>query len=84
MSGRKSNKLRTPVTAIGRSAAVADALLKIIAVGVAGGAALIKGSQKVGEMLESNAEESKKKLEERREADKAEVRRIVDAKKVDD
>ncbi len=54
------------------------ALLKIIAVGVAGGALLISGAKSVGEVLLDKQENDSKRLDERREADKEAVRRIVE------
>lgn len=54
------------------------ALLSIIAAGVAGGALLISGAKALGEFIESERAGSLEKLEERREADKAEVRRIME------
>ena len=52
-------------------------LLKIIAVGVAGGALLISGAKQLGEALLDKQVSDLKKLEEQREADKEEVRRIA-------
>ena len=52
-------------------------LLKIIAYGVAGGALLISGAKQLGEALLDKLVSDYKKLEEQREADKEEVRRIV-------
>ena len=52
-------------------------LLKVIAVGVAGGALLISGAKQLGEALLSKQESDSKKLEDQRAADREEVRRIV-------
>ena len=52
-------------------------LLKIIAVGVAGGALLISGAKQLGEALLDKQESDNKKLEDQRAADREEVRRIV-------
>ncbi len=52
-------------------------LLKIIAVGIAGGALLISGAKQVGEALLDKQESDSRKLEEKREADREEIRRIV-------
>lgn len=54
------------------------ALLKIIAVGVAGGALLISGAKSLGEVLLEKQDSSSKKLADKREADKEAVRRIVE------
>lgn len=53
-------------------------LIKILAYGLAGGALLISGAKQIGEALLSKQESDSKKLEEQREADKEEVRRIVE------
>ncbi len=53
-------------------------LLKIIAVGVAGGALLISGAKSLGEALLDKQESDSKKLEEKREADREAVRKIVE------
>lgn len=54
-----------------------EALLKIIAVGVAGGALLISGAKTLGEALLDKQESDSRKLESQREADKEAVRRIM-------
>lgn len=79
MANRKSFNFRTPVSTNIDNAEVADALLKIIGIGVAGGIMLIKGSQKLGEKLESALVSAQDKLEERKAADRAEVRRIIES-----
>lgn len=53
-------------------------LLKIIAFGVAGGAALIGGAKALGEKLEEKQVKDYEKLEAQREADKENVRRIME------
>lgn len=53
-------------------------LLKIIAAGVAGGAALIGGAKVLGEKLEDKQVRDYEKLEAQREADKENVRRIME------
>ena len=52
-------------------------LLKIVAVGVAGGALLISGAKQLGEALLDKQESDNKKLEDQRAADREEVRRIM-------
>ena len=54
------------------------ALLKILAVGVAGGALLISGAKSVGEALLEKQDRDSKRLDERREADREAIRRIMD------
>lgn len=53
-------------------------LLKIVAYGLAGGALLISGAKQLGEALLDKQTNDYKKLEEQREADREEVRRIVE------
>ena len=53
-------------------------LLKIVAYGLAGGAHLISGAKQLGEALLDKQTSDYKKLEEQREADREEVRRIVE------
>ena len=53
-------------------------LLKIIAYGVAGGALLISGAKQLGEALLDKQVSDYEKLEAQREADKEEVRRIME------
>lgn len=53
-------------------------LLKIIGVGVGGGAILIGGSKAVGEKLLIRQAEGERKLEEKRAADREEARRITE------
>lgn len=80
MANKKSFNFRTPSSTNIDSAEVADALLKIIGVGVAGGILLVKGAQKVGEKLETVLTVAQDKLDERRAADRAKVRNIVESK----
>ena len=60
------------------------ALLKIVAIGFAGGAALIGGAKAFGEALESKQQSDHEKLEERRALDREEVRRITAAESATD
>ena len=53
-------------------------LLKIVAVGVAGGALLISGAKQLGEALLDKQASDQKKLEDQRAADREEIRRIVE------
>lgn len=53
---------------------LAGTLLKIVAIGVAGGAALIGGAMKLGEQIENKQREDYIRLEEEREAQKEAVR----------
>lgn len=57
---------------------LAEALLMVIGVGIAGGAALIAGAKKLGESLQAADEESKKKLEAQREAYNEAVRKAAE------
>ena len=54
------------------------ALLKIIAIGVAGGALLISGAKQLGEALLDKQVSDYEKLEAQREADREEIRRIME------
>ncbi|MBQ3370564.1 MAG: hypothetical protein IJG48_06030 [Mogibacterium sp.] len=53
-------------------------LIKIVAVGVAGGALLISGAKQLGEALLDKQASDQKKLEDQRAADREEIRRIVE------
>ncbi len=53
-------------------------LLKIVAYGVAGGALLVSGAKALGEALLDKQVSDYEKLEAQREADKEEVRRIME------
>lgn len=55
-----------------------SALIKIVGIGFAGGAVLIGSAKKIGEAIESKQAGDIEKLEERREADREEVRRITE------
>ena len=57
---------------------LASSLLKIVAYGVAGGALLISGAKALGEALLDKQVSDYEKLEAQREADKEEVRRIME------
>lgn len=57
---------------------LAGTLIRVIAYGVAGGALLIGGAKQFGEMLLDKQESDQKLLEERRAADREEIRRIVE------
>ncbi len=57
---------------------LAGTLIRVIAYGVAGGALLIGGAKQLGEMLLDKQESDQKLLEERRAADREEIRRIVE------
>ncbi len=59
-------------------ASLGGALLTILAAGVAGGALLISGAKALGEFILEEQKDGYRKLEERREADKEAVRRIMD------
>ena len=73
-----SNKSGIDNINAGPDKSLGEVLIKIIAYGVAGGALLISGAKQIGEALLSKEDSDKRKLEEQREADKAEVRRIVE------
>ena len=72
-----SNKTGINNISAGPGKGLGGTLLKIIAYGVAGGALLISGAKQLGEALLDKQASDYKKLEEQREADKEEVRRIV-------
>lgn len=73
-----SNKSK--ISNIGKpDASLGGALLTIIAAGVAGGALLISGAKALGEFLLEEQKKDYTKLEEKREADKEAVRRIMDS-----
>ena len=60
-----------------------SALLSIVAVGFTLGAALIGAAVALGEAIEGIQADGQKKLDERREADREEVRRIIEAESGD-
>lgn len=61
----------------GPGGGLGGALLKILAVGVAGGALLIGGAKTLGEALLDKEANDNKRLEETREAAREAVRRIM-------
>ena len=75
MASKKANLGNVKANAGG---GLGSALLKIIAVGVAGGALLISGAKTLGDALLDKQESDSKKLSDRREADKEAVRRIME------
>lgn len=74
MASNKSGLKRVSSNAGG---GLGGALIKILAVGVAGGALLISGARTLGEALLDKQESDSKKLADRRESDKEAVRRIM-------
>ena len=66
--------------AAGRSggSGLGGTLLTMLAAGVAGGALLIAGAKTAGDKMLEKQESDERKLGERREADKEEVRRITE------
>ena len=82
-SSEEGLKMASNKTGINNINAAADrnlgsTLLKIVAYGVAGGALLISGAKRFGEVLVEKQENDYKKLEEQRAADREEIRRIVE------
>lgn len=73
-----SNKTGIDNISAGPGKGLGGALIKILAYGVAGGALLISGAKQLGEVLLDKQENDHRKLEERREADREEIRRIVE------
>ena len=73
-----SNKTGIDNINAGAGSGLGGTLLKIIAYGVAGGALLISGAKQLGEALLDKQVRDYEKLEARREADKEEVRRIME------
>ena len=73
-----SNKTGIDNISAGPGKGLGGTLIKIIAYGVAGGALLISGAKQLGEALLDKQESDQKKLEERRAADRDEIRRIVE------
>ena len=74
-----SNKTGMTKAAGSAGSGLGGSLLKIVAIGFAGGAALIGGAKALGEALEGRKESDLQRLEERRAADREEVRRITAA-----
>lgn len=62
----------------GAGSGLAGVLLGMIAAGIGGGAVLIASSKAVGEKLLDKQEADELKLQAQREADKEEVRRIME------
>ncbi len=73
-----SNKTGIDNIQAGIAPSLGKALLKIIAFGVAGGAALIGGAKALGDKLEEKQVRDYEKLEAQREADRENVRRIME------
>lgn len=73
-----SNKSKISNVGGKKDASLGGALLTIIAAGVAGGALLISGAKALGEFILDEQKNSYTKLEEKREADKEAVRRIME------
>lgn len=73
-----SNKTGIDNLNAGAGGGLGSTLLKIVAVGVAGGALLISGAKQLGEALLDKQVSDYEKLEARRAADREEVRRIVE------
>ena len=73
-----SNKTGIDNINAGAGSGLGGTLLRIIAYGVAGGALLISGAKQLGEALLDKQVRDYEKLEAQREADKEEVRRIME------
>lgn len=73
-----SNKTGIDNINAGAGGGLGGTLIKILAVGVAGGALLISGAKQLGEALLDKQASNYEKLEVKREADKEEVRRIAE------
>lgn len=73
-----SNKTGIDNISTGACGGLGGTLLKIVAYGVAGGALLISGAKALGEALLDKQTADYEKLEAQREADKEEVRRIME------
>ena len=73
-----SNKTGIDNLNAGAGKNLSGTLLKIVAYGLAGGALLISGAKQLGEALLDKQTSDYKKLEEQREADREEIRRIVE------
>ncbi len=76
MASRKASIKRGTMPAA--APGLGKVLLKIVAAGVGGGAVLIAGSKAAGEKLLDMQADKEKKLEEKRAADREEVRRIME------
>ena len=75
--GMSSNKTGIDNLKAGAGGGLGSTLLKIVAVGVAGGALLISGAKQLGEALLDKQESDQKRLGDQRAADREEVRRIM-------
>lgn len=73
-----SNKTGIGNIGTGKAGDLGGTLLKIVAYGVAGGALLISGAKALGEAMLDKQVSDYEKLEAQREADKEEVRRIME------
>lgn len=73
-----SNKTGIGNIGTGKVADLGGTLLKIVAYGVAGGALLVSGAKALGEALLDKQVSDYERLEAQREADKEEVRRIME------
>ena len=73
-----SNKTGIDNIKAGAGGGLGGTLLKIMAYGVAGGALLVSGAKALGEALLDKQVSDYEKLEAQREADKEEVRRIME------
>lgn len=72
-----SNKTGIGNSRVKPGVSLGGALLTIIAAGAAGGALLISGAKALGEFLLEEQKSNEARLEEKREADREEVRRIM-------
>ena len=79
-----SNKTGMRKAKAGSAPRLGEALLSIVAVGFTLGAALIGAAVALGEAIEGIEAGEKEKLEERRSADREEVRRIIEAESGDE
>ena len=73
-----TNKTGIDNISAGVARGLGGTLLKIVAYGVAGGALLVSGARALGEALLDKQVSDYEKLEAQREADKEEVRRIME------
>lgn len=79
-----SNKTRMSGPAGTSNGGIGGILIKMLAVGVAGSAALLAGAKVLGEKLLDVQVRKYEHLEQQREADKEEVRRIMMAEEQDE
>ena len=73
-----SNKTGIDNISNGAGGGLGSTLIKVVAYGVAGGALLVSGAKALGEALLEKQVSDYEKLEAQREADKEEVRRIME------